>query len=336
LYVSGNLPVMARNLEIANVHLNGQTVATEPFSILAGELIGVDWIVANLGDEALTSAGNVDSVYFSADNILDESDVVLNGYDNTIGLAAGGSYVGNSSFSILSNIPGGQYPLNGYLIFKTDSTGIVTESDETNNIVLVQVVVNAIGAPDLVVSQVTAPTSGSIRNNISVSWTGKNQGDTAALASGWYDQVYLSDDQIVGNDTLLGDFYHANETGELAAGAEYNATFDVILPTNIIGNMHILVVTDAYNNQGETNEINNFQFTSTPISVAARSDLTVSSVIAPAEANIEQLITVSAAVNNTGSGATYGRWYDQLYLSDDNVLSTWVLYSHERKTFSHK
>jgi hypothetical protein len=48
---------MAKNLAIGNILINGQTISTSPFSLLAGDLIDIGWTVRNIGDEAIIGQG---------------------------------------------------------------------------------------------------------------------------------------------------------------------------------------------------------------------------------------------------------------------------------------
>jgi len=79
---------------------------------------------------------------------------------------------------------------------------------------------------DLVVSDVSGPTSGEQDGDVTVNWITANDG-TVSAAGSWYDAVYLSLDALWSPDDLyLGSVQH---TGGLAAGADYagQGTFHV-------------------------------------------------------------------------------------------------------------
>src|SRR5206468_871142 len=92
--------------------------------------------------------------------------------------------------------PASQAPGNYTLFMKTDSTTLVTEADETNNVVSIPVTLP--GWPDFVASN---PSVGVVAENknasysIPVSFTITNNGPSAALPN-WSDTVYLSTDGV--------------------------------------------------------------------------------------------------------------------------------------------
>ena len=68
-----------------------------------------------------------------------------------------------------------------------------------------------------------------------------------------------TDGTLGGNDIYLGEFYSGGDT-PLAAGGQYSRSRDVTLPLNASvanGSYYILVATDHYGNEPETNEANN-------------------------------------------------------------------------------
>ena len=86
--------------------------------------------------------------------------------------------------------------------------------------------------PDLEVTSLSAPSSAEIGQAFKVSWTVANSGTTAATASTWDDDFFLSDDDVLdASDLWVG--YRRN-SGPLAAGASYDVV-DYELPLGPLG-----------------------------------------------------------------------------------------------------
>ncbi len=61
--------------------------------------------------------------------------------------------------------------------------------------------------PDLVVIEITPPDQISVRENIQINWTVKNQGDGQAIPW-WPDRLYLSNDTILDDsDAIVADYW---------------------------------------------------------------------------------------------------------------------------------
>lgn len=97
--------------------------------------------------------------------------------------------------------------------------------------------------PDLCVTTITLPEAAEAGNTISVKATIVNQGEGATTEGSWTDRLYY----VVNSD----DFAQAVEaatlthTGNLAAGASYQAVFSVQVPQTDEGQLRVFVVTDA-------------------------------------------------------------------------------------------
>lgn len=123
-------PEEPRNLEQGKADLH-VPVLSAPDSVMNGETLAIDFIVANQGNGATTTGAWRDRVYLSKDNQLDEGDKLLAEYERSSPLAAGGYY--NSRVTALIDLPEDDSGAM-FLIFKTDAQEVVEESDEANNI----------------------------------------------------------------------------------------------------------------------------------------------------------------------------------------------------------
>ncbi|WP_162052193.1 CARDB domain-containing protein [Gloeothece verrucosa] len=282
--------------------------ATSPEKGILGETIEVSWTVKNQG--AIDAPADwSDSVYLSNDQILDATDVTL----TTEGITTQTPLAANASYTITKNLT---LPNTGlgtrYLLFATDRSNNQGETDETNNIRVVPITLEA---PDLVVSAATNPTTVNLGQNFDVTWTVTNQSTTQAPKD-WSDLIYISNDSILDNsDTLIRTEAITTQT-PLAAGGNYTVTRNINLPNTATGNRYLLFVADGNNNQPETDNTNNIQ--SVAITVNAP-DLIVNNITAPVEVISGQSVEISWTVKNQGTADTVGNWTDRVYLDLDTT-----------------
>lgn len=152
------------------------------------------------------------------------------------------------------------------------------------------------------------------QQQIEVRWTVDNQG-TAAAQPYWYDTIYFSTDSVLDNyDTFLSYFGHWDP---LAAGASYTQMQRVTLPGVPAGSYFLILRTDGWSYQPESDETNNDRAVAITLSTP---DLTPTALTAPANAATQEQIEVSWTVENQGTGGAVPGWYDTFYLSTDDVL----------------
>jgi hypothetical protein len=192
--------------------------------------------------------------------------------------------------------------------------------------------------PDLKVTAVTAPSTGTILDKITVSWTVTNVGD-APTGRNWSDSLFISKDQKLdldyggpGDLPLLRSSTPASNK-PLAPGESYTLTGDFTIDSYFYrsfryggteytptGNVYLLVATDREppgsldGRVPESNQDNNVLAVPITINVP-EVDLVVSSITAPASFTAETPFTVSWVVTNQGSAAaTADSWTDYVYL----------------------
>ena len=166
-------------------------------------------------------------------------------------------------------------------------------------------------APNLIVTDVTAPKAAVLGEVIHVAYTVLNAGTVPASAS-WVDAIYLSGDEGRGNDVLLDDYDTPGVGRPVPPGESFVYERDVEIRNMRSGDRFLLVVTDLENDQAETDESDNFH--AAPIRITAP-DLVVSAATAPATALSESTITISYTVTNEGDGPALAAWRDRVYLS---------------------
>lgn len=138
---------------------------------------------------------------------------------------------------------------------------------------LTTIEVSDVGVPDLLVTEVAAPDNLLTDQTSTVTYRVENRGTTDANGS-WVDRVYLSTDNQVGDDRLLGEYQFS---GTQPQGLSYERTVPVTLPETP-GEYWLVVATDE---DGQVNEgdgvgdRNNTTISATPISIGAAYQATV-------------------------------------------------------------
>jgi subtilase family serine protease len=292
-------------------------VSASPTAINAGSNVTVRYTVANRGTTAVSGSYG-ERVYLSSDATLDATDTLLATVPaRTTSLAANATLGVSHSVPIPSSVAANTYRV----IVLTDASAGIVESNESNNTASAPVTVRAsTGAPDLVVSGLSAPGTAVIGTSILVTDTTRNQSNAAAGAS--TTQFFLS------ADTVLGPGDHAmgmRSVGPLAAGATSTGSVSLTIPVGVPpGTYRLLAATDALAAVAESNELNNSRgvalvLTTTPSGGTGVTDLVVSGLSGPGTAVIGTSILVTDTTRNQGSAAA-GASTTQFFLSADTIL----------------
>jgi len=113
---------------------------------------------------------------------------------------------------------------------------------------------NAVSAVDLAATSVTAPTTATAGQAITVSWQATDQSSQAATGN-WQDSVYVSAaPAITSSSILLGSAQHS---GGLGAKASYDGSLTAALPAVAPGNYYVLVQVDSLYQVPDPNRANN-------------------------------------------------------------------------------
>jgi CheY-like chemotaxis protein len=285
--------------------------AMAPATAAEGQSIPISYTVKNQGT-ATARVAWFDYLYLSDSRTHQADDTYVAFIDDFSHVPL----AGNASFTVRQNVtvPAGKTG-SRYLVFVINSGLAQGETDETNDVVALPIMVTA---PDLTVTMANAPSSAVLNQTIPVTWTVKNQGTVPAAAK-WYDAIYLSNSTLYDySATLLGSVYESDKS-PLAAGNSYSVTKNVTIPNTQTGDRFLLIVTDINNNQGETDKTNNVY--ALPIHLSAPdADLVVTNVTAPTTAVEGDTIQVSWTVKNQGALQASGTWSDAVYYSDHPAL----------------
>jgi subtilase family serine protease len=288
--------------------------------VVAGRALTIDYEVTNFGATGTPNSVWTDRFWLSVDATLDAGDRMIGAWRHYGALAADAAYTQRVSLDVPFDLSGALY-----VIVRTDDGDEVFELDNANNTGASAASVEVLSRPaNLVVESVTVPTTGNAGDALTVSWSVRNTGTDATVATRWNDQVIVSRDAVLGNadDRVLGTFAR---NAALAVGALYSRDEQVALPFDLEGAWNVFVVTDA---QGEVVEIGgegDNASAARPVAITrTTANLLPTAVVAtPVDATAGEVLRVDWRVDNVGVNRTDANyWYDQVWLSRDGVLDS--------------
>ena len=185
-------------------------------------------------------------------------------------LAAGASAPEEYDFTLPNGNPGvGQIQFTVTADYDSD---VSTSQGETNNMASLTETAQLASYPELAASDVSAVSTASPGQQVSVGWTLANNG--AASASGpWTEQVLLATDAAGDNPTLLTA---QTFSGSLPAGQSVTRSADVQLPALAPGNYWFVVSEDPFGEVFELNTSNNLAVSTEPVTIAGGLALSLS------------------------------------------------------------
>ncbi len=284
--------------------------AEAPATVALGASTTVTWTVGNQ-DTNCALASWQDRLYVSQDTQLDATDIqVVTVTAADTPLPPGASYTQQRQVTLSASLPAGDQ----YLLVVADGSSQQVETNEDNNVLALSI---RLEAPDLIVTDMSAPSEGAAGETLDVSWSVLNQG-SVRTGTTWGDVIFLSrDSQRDSTDTYLRTIY--NQGAEpLESGESYAATTDVTLPVALQSGAYYLIASaDHWNGQNETDNDNNWL--AVPITVGLP-DLAISQPSAPSTAAVGTSVELSWTVDNISAAAARGNWTDAVYLSADTVF----------------
>ncbi|MEX2307284.1 MAG: CARDB domain-containing protein [Pirellulales bacterium] len=308
------------NVESVPIDLTAPDLVVESIDVPAaaqfGQSIDVSWTVRNDGDAAARRSWS-DRIWLSNDASLSGDDVLLlvqSASASPLGAGAGYSKTAAVILPLSATVVPGTY----HILADTDALAAQPETNEINNLASHTFELTLPPLPDLIVSDIVAPIEAFSGQSIPILWTITNSGDGDAVGT-WVDRVYLSTDDTVGGDQLVGSF---SFTGAVAAGQSIVRTQSISLPIDASGPRWVVVHTDADNSLFEyASDGNNSTVDDQAIAaqLSPFPNLVVSNVTAPQTAFSSQQTVVQWTVSNTGTGATSSpTWRDGVWLSLDS------------------
>ncbi|MCP9494831.1 MAG: hypothetical protein MSG64_10295 [Pyrinomonadaceae bacterium MAG19_C2-C3] len=309
----------------------------EPGSVIApdtaffDQTIRVQWQVRNVGDSSTDAGEWRDRIYLSLNQTIDAEDTLLGNISNVSYLSPGESYVAGADVRLPRGVFG-----NYNIIILADADRSVAEDNESNNAES-----NNTGAkplniqipplPDLQTTLVQSSEEVFAGNMLPLIWRVENRGtgNTASDQNAWVDSIYLSQDQTFSStaDRLIGT--RTREGGLVQNDGYTVSNFSVAVPNNIAGEWYVFIVADGQDRIYEfTNENNNANYDreqpGSPLRIIPTPppDLIIPLPInAPDNGTAARQITVNWTVRNQGAFEAKPRWFDTVYLSDDETLN---------------
>ena len=224
--------------------------------------------------------------------------------------------------SYTPSITGIPYP---YLTAYIHHQGSMEEIENRDNFFFTRVNVVAPPAADLVVTNITSPSSFYSGTTVNVVATIANQGHYATTSYGWLNACYIShSDQFDSTAVLLTSQYHdALSNAALQVGSSYQETIACSAPLTWYRESYFYVMADASNSEYEyAGEGNNMRRSSLiNVILTPPADLVVSNVAVPSTISNRDSFTISYTIQNAGLGTSnVNEWYNQVFISTSPTL----------------
>jgi subtilase family serine protease len=307
----------------ANNVVAGQLVEVVPGPDLVVTKLRVPLVAVSGGSLALTSIvhniglADIDSTvsfrvgyYFSTDSHITTNDLFL-GLRTINGLAAGGSVVALSTFTVSLGVEPGFYHLGAIV----DYQNVVAEVHEDNNTLEMGLIQISAG-PDFEVTQITGPATAGSGASVPFTTTVRNIGtgrsDLVSLG------IYLSTDAtITTNDLRVGGRQVSLGPGETST----EVTMVPLSPALPLGTYYLGAIADDANLDIEPNESNN-ALTGGQIQIVQGADLVMTSVQGPVRAGTGTAMFVTNTVQNAGAIDVTSTFRVGFYLSTNAAISS--------------
>ncbi len=174
-----------------------------------------------------------------------------------------------------------------------------------------------------VVDFVVEPTTVASGDALSIDYTVQNNGLGRTRIIAWKDRVKLSIDDTPSPDDLVLLDVVPPITTFLDVGESYNVSALAPVASGVAGTFTAFVCADADSQVVETDDSDNCEAFGTAVLVESfLPDLRPTTLIVPSSVSSGDVVDLQAYIGNLGPGnAVPGGWLDELYLSDDALLS---------------
>jgi subtilase family serine protease len=290
-----------------------------PATLQAGATVSCDVTFANVGGTPATAFAN--ELRVSADAVINAADTLI-GNCGVTGLGTGATTTVKCSGVVSAGTGVGPW----FAGVEADSGSLIVEGNEANNTgaaaFAVTAPATAPAAPDIVVTAMACSASVAQGGTVSCAVTFTNQGFTAA--SVFANQLWLSlDTTINGADALVGTC----GVTDLAIGASTTVNCAGTVPVSAaVGPWYAGIVADSGNTVVEADETNNVSTAGFNVTVVPptppppRSDIQITSIVCPANADQGGTLTCTVTFTN-GGGTVAGAFDNELRLSTDATIT---------------
>ncbi len=297
-----------------------------PGTIYSGTTASVVATISNLGGAHTNVSRWSDALYVSQSETFDGSAVHLGNVQHNGVLAPDESY----EVTLTGIVPHTWYG-EVYFYVVTDIYGQVYEHVANDNNVSRSQAVNVILSPpaDLVMTDVTIPSSVSTGERLAVSYSVYNQGAGNPDASTWRDRIYLSTNpNELENPIVLRTVTHYNG---LQPNATYTVTESIPLPSSLSADeYYVYVMTDADNQVFEYIYDDNNTMRSSSNLTVVKPDLVVTQIVSESTLTACYPASFSYTLQNIGVGSIDNLSVtDRLYMSLNADMSNAVQLSSQ-------
>jgi subtilase family serine protease len=290
------------------------TDGSAPTSASPGQSVSVSVEVTNQGTAA-AGAFRV-GFYVSTRPTLTTADTRL-GTCTFASLAAGAKGTCSAIVTIPANLPLGQYTAGAIV----DDLNQVAETNETNNIGLTadRLTIGRETMPDLIITDGTAPATGTTGQPVRLTVQVTNQG--TASAGAFRLGYYLSTDSVITrSDTQIGTCNFPSLGVDVSATCSGNITLPLTLAP---GTYYVGAFADDTGQVNESDENNNTALAPNQMVVTrgAAADLIVTGLTSPDTITLGERPNITSAIRNQGT-ADAGAFRLGYYLSTDATITT--------------
>jgi PKD repeat protein len=230
---------------------------TVPSSFYAGEQISISYTITNQGAGVTESSSWYAGIYISNTTDLSDYYKKLDQDKASTILNSGESYSGSMNVSIPSYLSG-----NYYMIVMADCNDNLYEGSYEGNNINADLRNLLVADPsDLIVTAISLPSSITLGNTASVSYTIKNNSTTASAIGDLRDIAYLSSNISLdaSADKMIN---YKDQTISLAAGSSATYTLEGQVTDITPGSYYGILSTNTLNSISESNTSNNSLTTS--------------------------------------------------------------------------
>jgi subtilase family serine protease len=294
----------SNNIAYATIFVSApDLIITGQTATIVGSTVNISATTKNNGNAV--AGASTTKYWLSNDTNLDSSDVSLS-IQTINSLSAGASQSAGYSFAYNSTWGTG----TKYVLFQTDGTNAVAESNESNNVAYAAIYVPP-STPDLSIISQTAPSAVTFGSTVSISAATKNSGNASAVGS--TTKYWLSNDATLDiTDITIG----SQAINSLSAGASQSASLNFTYNSSWgTGTKYILFQADSGSVVSESNEFNNVAYATIFVSAP---DLIITGQTATI---VGSSVNISATTKNNGN-ASAGTSNTKYWLSNDTTLDS--------------
>ncbi len=239
-------PIQITGLSVDLFIVNNYVVNNLAFK---GDALTVNYFIYNKGNSSLQNKNL--GIYLSSDSTFSSSDILLNSFLDISTISANSYLQTTHTVSMPSNIGIGDY----YILFYTDNTNLISESNELNNIAFTKITLINPNYDLLSINPYSTSYSVDYGKSFTLYSSSYNLGNKSINNNLEY---YISTDTIYNSTDVflatLSNLSFAPQTSNLN-------TLSLNIPSTIsAGNYYILIYSDINNSISELNENNNVTY----------------------------------------------------------------------------